>query len=53
VKSHPAEEDAAEALFRENAAPRLEVGLVDARVDLTAAFDEVERGDCGVSGTAG
>jgi hypothetical protein len=53
VKSYPAEEDAAKALFCEDAAPCLEVRLVNARVDLTTAFDEIERGDCGVSRTAG
>jgi hypothetical protein len=53
VRSYPAEEDTAKALFCEDAAPCLQVGLVDARVDLTAAFDEIERGDCGVSWAAG
>lgn len=51
--SYPAEEDAANALFCHDGAPCLEVGLVELRIDLTAAFDEIERSDGGVSRATG
>lgn len=51
--SYPAEEDAANALLCHDCAPCLEVGLVELRVDLTAALDEIERSDGGVSRAAG
>lgn len=51
--SYPTEEDAADTFFCHNGAPCLEVGLVDFRVDLTAAFYEVEGGDGGVGWAAG
>lgn len=40
----PAEEDPAEALGREDAAPGLEVGRVQLAVDLSSGLDQVERG---------
>lgn len=51
--SYPSEEDAAETFSAEDGTPCLEVGFVDGGVDLTAAFDEVERCYGGVGGTAG
>jgi hypothetical protein len=51
--SYPAEEDAAEAFLCHDGAPCLEVGRVELRIDLAAAFDEVERSDGGVSWAAG
>lgn len=44
----PAEEDSANSFFREDGAPRGEVGFVDVGVDLAAAFDEIEGCDSGV-----
>ena len=51
--SYCAEEYAADTLLRDDGAPCLEVGLVEFRVDLTAAFDEIKRSDGGVCRTAG
>lgn len=48
----PAEEDAAEAFGFEDRGPAGQVGLVDARGDLSAGFDEVEGGYEGVGRTA-
>lgn len=47
----PTGEDAAYALGAVDFAPGLDIALVQLRVDLTASFDEIERGDGGVRET--
>ena len=46
-------EDTAETFSPCNDSPGLEIALVELRVDLTTAFDEIEGSDCGVCDTLG
>lgn len=45
----PSKENASETISREDLAPCAQIGLVDVRVDLTTAFDQIKRRDGGMS----
>jgi len=49
----PTGEDAADTFGAANLPPRFEVALVEIGVDLSTAFDKVQRGDGRVSGALG
>lgn len=46
----PASKDSTDAFSTSNQTPRLEVALVQVRIDLSTTFDQIERGDSSMRG---